>query len=575
MFSLPKIKEKIKKFSIFEKATKRKKMNEHSGRPASDDPTFLYLANNLSFATQNSSPHESDKYLSRSTAEEEGVLFSGWLIKKGAIFRTWRKRFFRLTNGGKILYFREEKDPTEAGSIDFVVIKKVELIPINDTGMDGYCFEIKTSFRNYLFIAEDENQRTQWIRAIKLVMQVLRDSNDGNYPSHSMSVPLTRTRFAELMNREEAIQLEQSYDATGYLEKYLQQQQQQQRGIQNGQPHSVGPFVPSVSLPSSASNIESSISLLQSPIPTVSKPFHFGFERSPQESQESLHKKTIQIKGFIHCINYCLSSYFHSSLSSLDNSLSAVMRSNWEVSELTRDFSDGVRLLYLVQSLAGNRCSLLQSFASDDANSVSRSYSLQPANNLQKIQNINYALKMARECLDDSNVSRIESGFPTIPVQAILNGNLKSILDLIWALFFGFLIAKKSYQNKQGADALIFWFQESIQMITESNLSISSSSSSSSSSNNDINAFQSDFLLRFQDGFSLCALVFRYFPKFPFHSLQSYKKRENLKLAIDTIAQIWGVPALFDVDDILLNPDELVCITYLALCFSRMQSSSM
>ncbi len=35
------------------------------------------------------------------------VLFTGWLLKKGArLFRSWRKRFFQLNNNGKLEYFK-------------------------------------------------------------------------------------------------------------------------------------------------------------------------------------------------------------------------------------------------------------------------------------------------------------------------------------------------------------------------------------------------------------------------------------------------------------------------------------
>jgi len=76
-----------------------------------------------------------------------------------------------------------------------------------------------------------------------------------------------------------------------------------------------------------------------------------------------------------------------------------------------------------------------------------------------------------------------------------------------------------------------------------------------------------NFSYAFEDGLILCALFDSFYQRLGFQQLAKYKKRENIKLALDTAQTVWGVPKLFDEEDIYSEPDEISIITYLALCF--------
>lgn len=43
-----------------------------------------------------------------SGGDQEVVLYTGWLLKQGGVFPTWKRRFFQLMSGGKLRYFRRE-----------------------------------------------------------------------------------------------------------------------------------------------------------------------------------------------------------------------------------------------------------------------------------------------------------------------------------------------------------------------------------------------------------------------------------------------------------------------------------
>lgn len=221
---------------------------------------------------------------------------------------------------------------------------------------------------------------------------------------------------------------------------------------------------------------------------------------------ESFHKRNMQIKTFTNWMNYRLSSR------------------NIEIKDIGTDLCDGVALANLVEVIT-------ESVVSCNPN---------PTHHVHRIQNINHACKFMRDQGKD---------LPVVPAEAIIGGNVKQIMDLIWGIIYFYEIEPKEHGGRTGADGLLCWLQESTSTYP---IKIT------------------DFSSCFQDGMILCALVDRFYPKIDFVNLTLYKKRENVKLALDTALEVWHVPRLFDVEDIVSEePDTLSLLVYIAFCFQH------
>jgi len=191
-----------------------------------------------------------------------------------------------------------------------------------------------------------------------------------------------------------------------------------------------------------------------------------------------------------------------------------------QIEDISKDFGNGEMLANLVEILSGQSLNI----------------NTMPTNNVHKIQNINWICKFLRDGRD----------FPIIPAEGIVNGNIKNTLDLLWALIFIFNIAPISFQGKKAGDAILLWLQTKI---SSYGLTVT------------------DFSSGFEDGEILCALIDSFDPSLGFAQMMKYKRRENINHALDSAEETWGVPKLFDAEDLSSDLDELSIITYLAHCF--------
>ena len=78
----------------------------------------------------------------------------------------------------------------------------------------------------------------------------------------------------------------------------------------------------------------------------------------------------------------------------------------------------------------------------------------------EKIQNINNMMKVVTE--SGYQIPSISAAGIAIfhLTQAIVNGNVKDILNLLWAYVVAFEISNMYYNHASGIEALILWCQE-------------------------------------------------------------------------------------------------------------------
>lgn len=92
---------------------------------------------------------------------------SGWMIKKGRIFPSWRARYFELFPSGKLIYYTDEDKQTRKGIADFSII----------TGFnqpDDKSFEVITPHRTWCFECVSSDECLFWIETIEMVRESQR-----------------------------------------------------------------------------------------------------------------------------------------------------------------------------------------------------------------------------------------------------------------------------------------------------------------------------------------------------------------------------------------------------------------
>lgn len=88
----------------------------------------------------------------------------GYLIKKGAVVKNWKKRYFKL-DFLKLAYYEKETDKEPIKVIYSTDIKDARKAPGVDNNRE-YLFEVVTSTRTFLFQGSTEEEMKSWIDAI-------------------------------------------------------------------------------------------------------------------------------------------------------------------------------------------------------------------------------------------------------------------------------------------------------------------------------------------------------------------------------------------------------------------------
>lgn len=120
--------------------------------------------------------NESKKDLNKDN-EDTDIIHSGYLTKEGAVFRSWKKRFFILRNN-KVLYYHANPKSVSKGQILLhnTQIKKIENRSYK--GKDN-CFQIYSQefSRTYYMFAESPEDMDIWIKKLRLVTYGYNESH--------------------------------------------------------------------------------------------------------------------------------------------------------------------------------------------------------------------------------------------------------------------------------------------------------------------------------------------------------------------------------------------------------------
>eukprot|EP00004_Rigifila_ramosa_P017459 TRINITY_DN4255_c0_g1_i4.p1 TRINITY_DN4255_c0_g1~~TRINITY_DN4255_c0_g1_i4.p1 ORF type:complete len:247 (-),score=72.06 TRINITY_DN4255_c0_g1_i4:60-800(-) len=96
---------------------------------------------------------------------------NGWLMKKGAVVKNWKRRWFVLTATSQILNYYQSNDASpgaEKGSIDLGTVDAVEASRAADAPDKGFAFDIVTKSRIYTVAADNEATFKLWMEVLRV-----------------------------------------------------------------------------------------------------------------------------------------------------------------------------------------------------------------------------------------------------------------------------------------------------------------------------------------------------------------------------------------------------------------------
>ncbi|KAK3285017.1 hypothetical protein CYMTET_7360 [Cymbomonas tetramitiformis] len=91
---------------------------------------------------------------------------SGWLMKQGAIIKTWRRRWFVMKQG-KIFWFKSDDVNSKSVPRGVVEIKGCLSVKGAEEMLNKpYAFEVSTRDKTMYFIADNDREKEDWINAV-------------------------------------------------------------------------------------------------------------------------------------------------------------------------------------------------------------------------------------------------------------------------------------------------------------------------------------------------------------------------------------------------------------------------
>lgn len=94
----------------------------------------------------------------------------GWLTKEGGKFKSWKKRWFSL-KGSLLTYSGQPGKPSELGRIHLSDVSDARAAAKKGK---NFIFEIVTPYRVFVVKAENEQERSEWMDAIKKAKEELK-----------------------------------------------------------------------------------------------------------------------------------------------------------------------------------------------------------------------------------------------------------------------------------------------------------------------------------------------------------------------------------------------------------------
>ncbi|XP_032222070.2 pleckstrin homology domain-containing family A member 1 isoform X2 [Nematostella vectensis] len=101
------------------------------------------------------------------------VIKDGYLVKKGAVVKNWKKRYFKL-DLVKFSYYEKDTDRDPIRTIPTVDISEARVSKIVDGGTKEHMFEVVTPHRTFYLQAYTDADMQSWIKALHSAIKSIR-----------------------------------------------------------------------------------------------------------------------------------------------------------------------------------------------------------------------------------------------------------------------------------------------------------------------------------------------------------------------------------------------------------------
>merc|ERR1712129_214666 len=101
------------------------------------------------------------------------IVHSGYMIKRGHNFKTWKKRFFTLSAHWKEIRYYSEQSNAQTNSFKGKIdLSECKLLRFGDKSKYGfeYTIELITDKRTYVFVNTFYENRQEWMRQLENVL---------------------------------------------------------------------------------------------------------------------------------------------------------------------------------------------------------------------------------------------------------------------------------------------------------------------------------------------------------------------------------------------------------------------
>jgi len=198
-----------------------------------------------------------------------------------------------------------------------------------------------------------------------------------------------------------------------------------------------------------------------------------------------------------------------------------------KVTDITSDFSDGIRLAQFLELLCGKK--------------IGKKLELDKKSDIYKIQNVYLSLQFAEKEMD----VKAEG----VGAEDFVKGNRKLVLGFLWTLYRKYRIAVIKEGDKSSEEGLLQWCKN----VTGDYDGI------------DIKSFKTGF----RDGNAFLALAHKYDPtQFDYDSFSNESPEQRLEKAFEIAEKFINIPKLLDVNEVMKGTaDERSLILYTSLFF--------
>ncbi|KAN0004181.1 hypothetical protein ACTFIZ_010319 [Dictyostelium cf. discoideum] len=198
-----------------------------------------------------------------------------------------------------------------------------------------------------------------------------------------------------------------------------------------------------------------------------------------------------------------------------------------KISDVSTDLSDGVKLIYFLESVSGKK--------------FPKKFDLEPKTRIMRVQNLHLAMLF----IDEDLKIKVQG----VAAEEFVDNNKKMILGFLWTLYRKYRISVINEGDKSSEEGLLAWCKKTTEGYNNVNIT--------------------GFKTGFRDGHGFLALAHKYDPTvFKYDEYEGHDNIARLNAAFDFAEKGLGIPKLLEAESLSKgNVDERSIVLYTSLFF--------